>query len=138
MLPPAQTRVLWAAEIAVLAAVLVLRSGWGRDLRWAEAQSEIGTLANDYYEPRREMLTNGFAVAGGVLGGLWWATATWGVLLTGVRRNVAGRGLADFETAAVAGAITGSIIGAAIGLAVGHVWETRHRRRRVAQRATHA
>lgn len=138
MLPAKQTPMLWGAELATLLGVLVLRSGWGRDQRWSDAQAELGTLANNFYEPRREMFSNGFAVAGGVLGSLWWATATWAVVLGGLRRNVAGRGLADFEVAAVVGAVTGGVLGAVLGLALGHIWETRHRRRRLIQRARHA
>jgi len=59
------------------------------------------------------------------------------VVLTGMRRGVAARGLLDFEVAAVAGAITGSIMGAVIGLVVGQLWETRHRKNRVARQASH-
>jgi hypothetical protein len=138
MLPAKQTPALWAAEIVVIVGVLILRSGWGRDTRSAEAQAELGTLANDFYPPRREVFSNGFAVAGGVLGSLWWATATWAVVLTGMRRTVVGRGLADFEVAAVAGAIAGSVVGAVFGLVAGHIWETRHRRRRLTNRTRHA
>jgi hypothetical protein len=138
MLPARQTPVLWAAVLAVIAGVLVLRSGWGRDNRWTEAQGELGTLANNFYEPRRAALINGGAVGGGVLGGLWWAVATWAVVLGGMRRNSMSRGLIDFEVAAVAGAITGGVIGAVLGLVAGHVWERRHRRRRLQTRRADA
>lgn len=138
MLPRTHTPMLWGALVAVIAGVLVLRSGWGRDTRAAQAQNELGTLANNFYEPRRDALTNGFAVAGGVFGGLGWATATWSVVLGGMRRNVMARGLIDFEISALAGALTGGVIGAVIGLAIGHWWETRHRRRRIERRASHA
>jgi hypothetical protein len=123
---------LWGAVEAVMAGVLVLRSGWGRDNRWTEAQSELGTVANNYYEPRREMISNSFAIGGGVLGALWWAAATWTVVLGGMRREAMARGIFDFQVAALAGAITGGVIGAVIGLAVGQTWERRHRRRRMA------
>ncbi|HEY9229126.1 MAG TPA: hypothetical protein VIP11_20920 [Gemmatimonadaceae bacterium] len=131
MLPRTQTPVLWVAVAAVLVSVLVLRSGWGRDNQWAHAQGELGTLANNFYEPRRDALINGFGIGGGVLGALWWGTATWGVILGGMRREVMTRGLVDFEVAALVGAITGGVLGAVAGLAIGHWWETRHRRRRV-------
>jgi len=137
LLPAKQTPLLWSAELAVIAGVLVLRSGWLRDAGWRDEQHRLGTLANNFYEPRRDALTNGFAVAGGIFGALWWALATWGVLLTGMRRGVATRGLLDFEVAAVAGAIAGSIIGAVVGLVVGHLWETRHRRNRAARQVSH-
>jgi hypothetical protein len=138
MLPRTQTPVLWSAEVAVVAAALVLRSGWGRDSGWKEEQQRLGTLANNYYPPRRDALLNGFAVGTGVLLALWWGAATWGVVLGGMRKGVVSRGLLDFETAVVAGAITGGVVGAAIGLAVGHVWESRHRRERLERRNAHA
>ena len=137
VLPPQQTPLVWAAELAVMAG-LDLRSGWGRDNDWGEEQRRLGTLANNYYEPRREALVNGGAVAGGVLGGLWWGIATWAVVLFGMRRGVAGHGLFDFEVAAVMGALTGGVIGAVGGLFVGHVWQTRHRRNRYTKQTNHA
>jgi uncharacterized membrane protein YccC len=137
LLPAKQTPVLWGAELAAIAGVLILRSGWLRDARWRDEQHRLGTLANNFYEPRREALVSGFAVAGGVFGALWWAAATWGVVLTGMRRGVVTRGLLDFEIAALAGAITGSIVGAVIGLVAGQVWETRHRRNRIARQVSH-
>jgi hypothetical protein len=138
LLPAQQTRVLWAAELAVLAGVVVLRSGWGRDNRWAEEQRRLGTLANNFYAPRRAALLNGGAVAGGVLGGLWWAAATWAAVLFGMRRGVVARGLMDFEVAALVGTLTGGVMGAVLGLAIGHLWEQRHRRKRVARQMSHA
>ena len=133
-----QTPMLWIAELATITGVLILRSGWARDNRWRQAQGELGTLANDFYEPRRDALTNGFGIAGGVFGGLAWGAATWSVVLGGMRRNVIGRGLLDFEVSVIAGAITGCVAGAVIGLAIGHWWETRHRRRRAEANASHA
>jgi hypothetical protein len=138
LLPAYQTKVLWYAELATIAAAVVLRSGWGRDNRWAQEQARLGTLANNFYEPRRGYLTSGFAVGVGVFLCLWWAIATWSALLGGVQRGSVGRGMFDFVTAAVAGAITGGMVGAAIGLAIGHIWETRHRRRRRARETSHA
>jgi hypothetical protein len=138
MLPAKQTPVLWAAELVTLAGVIVLRSGWGRDNQWAEQQAQLGTLANNFYEPRREALINGGAIAIGVLGSLWWATATWGILFTAMRRGVPTRGLIDFIVAAIMGALAGGVIGAVLGLAFGHVWETRHRRRRLDRQMSNA
>jgi len=138
LLPAKQTPVLWAAELATIAGVLLLRSGWGRDTGWVDAQTQLGTLANNFYEPRRADLISGFAIAIGVLGALWWGLATWGVAFTGMRRGVAGRGLLDFEVATAMGAITGGVVGAAIGLIVGHAWEKRHRRQRLERQASHA
>jgi len=138
LLPARQTTIVWCAEIAVLAGVLVLRSGWGRDNRWAEEQRRLGTLANNFYEPRREALLNGGAVFGGTFGGFLWGLATWATVLSGMRRAVVGRGLFDFEAATVMGAITGGVVGAVAGLAIGHVWEANHRRKRAARSTTHA
>jgi len=138
MLPAKQTPLLWAAEIAVIIGVFVLRSGWGRDNKWSQAQGELGTLANNFYEPRRAIFSNGFAVTGAVFCAFFWGLATWSVILGGMRRGVMTRGLVDFEVSALAGAITGGVVGAVVGLAAGHVWETRHRRRRMASRASHA
>jgi hypothetical protein len=137
LLPAKQTPVLWTAELATICAVMVLRSGWLRDAGWRHEQQRLGTLANNFYEPRREALVNGFAVGGGVLGALWWAAATWGVVLTGMRRGVATRGLLDFEVAAMAGAIVGGVVGAVLGLVAGHIWESRHRRHRIARQVSH-
>jgi hypothetical protein len=138
MLPRTQTPTIWTAEVAMLLAAGVLRSGWGRDSGWKEEQQQLGTLANNYYPPRREALTNGFAVGLGVLFAVWWGAAAWSAVLGGMRRGVMGRGLLDFEIATVAGALTGGVVGAAIGLAVGHVWESRHRRARRERRHAHA
>ena len=138
MLPAKQTPVLWFAVLFVMLGILVLRSGWARDNQWLDAQGELGTIANNYYEPRREALVNGFAIGVGVFGSLWWALATWNVVLGGMRRDVMGRGLFDFGVAALAGAITGGVLGAVLGLAIGHAWETRHRRRRIQARGAHA
>jgi len=138
LLPAYQTKVLWCAEALTVAAAILLRSGWARDNRSAIEQARLGTLANNFYEPRREELINGFAIGVGVLLSLWWALATWSVVLQGFRRGSTGRGMFDFIVAAVAGAIAGGMVGAAIGLTVGHIWETRHRRQRLARQTTHA
>jgi hypothetical protein len=138
MLPHTQTPELWAATIASLASALMLRSGWLRNSGWKEEQARLGTIVNDFYAPRREALSNGFAVGGGVLLSLWWAAATWSVVLGGMRRNVVGRGLADFEVAAIVGAIAGGFAGAVIGLVVGHLWESRHRRARLHRKIANA
>jgi hypothetical protein len=138
MLPAKQTPLLWAAEGVAIVCLLVLRSGWARDTDWTTDQERLGTLANNYYEPRREALVNGGAIAFGVFGALWWALATWGVVFYGMRRGVPGRGLADFATAAVMGACTGGLLGAVVGLLAGHAWEKRHRRHRLERRLSNA
>lgn len=138
LLPSNETNTLRGALVATLVGLIVLRSGWMRDNRWREQQRALGTLANNFYEPRRESLTFGFSIAGGVFAGLWWGLATWGVVLFGMRRGVAARGLLDFEVATVCGIFAGAVVGAVIGLAVGHVWEGIHRRMRRTRHAAHA
>ena len=137
-LPRSESPTVSIAEFAMVLSALVLRSGWGRDSGWKEEQRELGTLANNFYPPRRNALINGFAIGLGVLFALAWGAAAWSAVLGGMRRGVMGRGLLDFEVAAVAGALSGGVVGAAIGLAVGHVWETRHRRARRERRHAHA
>jgi len=138
LLPASQNRVLFLAEGAAICGALVLRSGWFRDNEWRREQQRLGTIANNYYEPRRDALVNGFAVGGGVLLALWWGLATWSVVLSGLRRGVVSRGLLDFEVATVVGALTGAIVGAVLGLVVGHLWESRHRRKRMLRSTAHA
>lgn len=137
LLPATQTKMLWVAEAVAMVCVLVLRSGWGRDSGWKNAQERLGTLANNFYEPRRASLIHGWAIGLAVLGGLWWGTATWSAVLFGMRRDVMTSGLVDFEVATLVGALTGGIVGASIGLAVGHFWETNHRSARL-DRASNA
>jgi hypothetical protein len=138
LLPRSQTNLLWGAEVASVLAALVLRSGLMRDNRWRDEQQRLGTIANNYYEPRRAHLTQGFAVGFGVLGGLWWALATWAAVFTGMRRATATRGLDSFEVAALCGVLTGALVGGVVGLAVGHLWETSHRRARQQRVDAHA
>jgi hypothetical protein len=138
LLPAAQTKLLWAAVLVSLACAIILRSGWGRDSAWNGAQQRLGTLANNFYEPRRAALINGWTIGVAVLGGLWWGTATWSVVLFGMRRGVEGQGLIDFEVATTLGALTGGMVGAVIGLAAGHQWEKRHRRARLDRASANA
>lgn len=138
LLPATQTRTLWAAEAVAILCLAILRAGWWRDRDWAAEQARLGTLVNDFYEPRRAALINGFAVGVGVLVALWWGAATWSTVLFGMRRGVITRGLLDFEVATVLGAAVGGMAGAVIGLAVGHVWERRHRRARLSRQSAHA
>jgi len=138
LLPVNQTRLLWIAELAIIGGVVVLRSSWLRDTQWRSEQERLGTLANNFYEPRRDALLNGGAVAGGLLGGVWWGAATWGVLFTAMRQGAPTRGLFSLEIAALVGALTGGVIGAVTGLTIGDIWERRHRKNRLSQQATHA
>jgi len=138
LLPANQTKALWAAEVVAIGCLATLRAGWWRDSDWASEQARLGTLVNNFYEPRREALVNGFAVGTGVLVGLWWGAATWSTVLFGVRRGVVTRGLFDFEVATLVGVAVGGLVGAVIGVLIGHVWERRHRRGRMSRRSAHA
>jgi hypothetical protein len=137
-LPRTQTNLLWGAEVVSILAALVLRSGLMRDNQWREQQRQLGTIANNFYEPRRDWLTQGFAIGFGIVGGLWWALATWSVVFTSMRRATETRGLDSFEVAALCGAIAGALVGGMIGLIVGHLWETSHRRARQQRVDAHA
>jgi hypothetical protein len=138
MLPAKQTPILWGALAAVVVGSLILLSGWGRHSRWNGDRTDLDTLADNFYPPRRDALTAGFAIGTGVFGALWWAATTWSVVMNGMRRGSMGRGLLDFEIAALAGALTGGVVGAVLGLAIGHIWERRHRSRRRLHRPRHA
>ena len=131
LLPKTWTTKLWVAVLAAFGGAVLLRSNWRRDREWSREQLELGTLSNSFYAPRREAITQGFCVFGGVFVGLWWGLANWSVLLSGIRQSHANRGLLGLETATLVGAITGGILGAVIGRYVGDVWEHRHRRRRL-------
>ncbi|MDE3054777.1 MAG: hypothetical protein KGJ70_12880 [Gemmatimonadota bacterium] len=124
------TAALWISLLAALAGFLILRSGWGRSDERSEKQLEFGTLENGYYQPRRQWLTQGGAVLGGVAGALWWGVQSWILLFAGMRRHQATRGLLDFELSVLVGALAGGVVGATLGLVAGYVWERRHRRAR--------
>jgi hypothetical protein len=138
LLPASETKTLWLAEGATIVSLIILRSGWGRDSGWREAQRQLGTLANNFYEPRRASLIHGWAIGTAVFCGLWWGAATWSVVLFGMRRGVVTKGLIDFEVATAVGALTGGIVGSVIGLAIGHRWETSHRRARAGRMSANA
>jgi len=127
---------LWISVGSAVIAVLLLRSGLGGGGDWVNEQARLGTIANTYYPPRREALTEGGAVLGGVIGALWWGASSWGLLMQGMRYHAANRGLFEFELSAIVGALSGALDGAVIGLLVGWLWERQHRRRRLAARAS--
>ena len=108
LLPAKQTPVLWAAEAVAIACVLVLRSGWGRDARWAEEQGELGhageqllrAAARRADERRRHRRSACSARSGG--------RRPRGACCSPVCAAACPRrGLIDFVVAAVVGAITG-------------------------------
>jgi Na+/proline symporter len=130
MLPRTQNTLLWVAVLAAVSAVVFLHSGQLRDAGWQEEQQRLGTIANNFYEPRRAWLVQGFAIGFGVLGGLWWGLATWSEVFRGMRRATENRGLLPFEIATLCGMLAGALVGACLGLMAGYLWETRHRRAR--------
>ncbi len=128
------TTALWVSVLATLAGVIVLRSGWGASALRTEKQLEFGTLQNNFYQPRREVLVQGSAMLGGLAGALWWGVQSWVLLFAGMRRQQATRGLWDFEMSVLVGALAGGVVGATLGLITGHLWEQWHRRKRRRQR----
>ena len=111
MLPAKQTPVLWAAEIAVIVGVLVLRSGLGArqsldaKRRPSSARSPTTStsraaraLSNGVRDRRRRVRRR----SGG-------RPRRGPSCSRGMRRNVVARGLVDFEVAALAGAIAGGV-----------------------------
>jgi len=125
---------LWEAAIAAIAAVYVLRSGWGRDQAWQSEQRALGTDDNTYYAPRRRAITDTSAFAGAIAAGLWWGASSWILFYQGFRRRRGTTALLDFEISVLVGILAGSVIGAAIGLILGEFWQRYHRRQRLARR----
>ena len=120
MLPRTQTTCSGARRSHRSLAALVLAVRVDARQPLARRAARLGTLANNYYEPRRAHLTQGFAIGFGVL-----------------RRSVVGDRDVErrlrrhasrardarartFEVAALCGALTGALVGGVIGLAVGH------------------
>lgn len=134
MLPARNGTALWISVASAIVAVLLLRSGLGTGGNWVEEQAKLGTIANSFYPPRREAITEGGAVLGGVIGALWWGASSWVLLMQGMRHHAANRGLLDFEVSAIVGALAGAVDGAVVGLFVGWLWEWQHRRRRQSAR----
>jgi hypothetical protein len=135
LLPARNATALWISVASAVIAVLVLRSGLGTGGDWTAAQARLGTIANTYYPPRREAITEGGAVLGGVIGALWWGATSWSLLMQGMRHHAANRGFLGLEVSTVFGALSGAVDGAVVGLLAGWVWERWHRRRRHAAHA---
>jgi hypothetical protein len=129
-IPKGNETLLWVSMAFALAAWFVLRSGWGRPERHAAEQAAMGTISNSYYLPRRDAILNGFTIAGGILGSMWWGATSWLVLVRGIERRTAAHGLINLQISVAVGVLAGGLIGAAAGLAIGEYWERRHRRQR--------
>ncbi len=129
-IPSSNTKLLWLSVGAAIVAHFVLRSGWGRASAHTAEQRALGTISNSYYEPRRSALLSGFTIGGGIVGAMWWGATSWLILVRGIQRTSAARGLINLQIAVTVGILAGGIVGAAIGLAVGEWWERRHRRTR--------
>lgn len=136
-LPPMKTDEMVVTVLLAAISAAILRSEWGKSGEGEQIEAPraeqvaLGTISNSFYGPRRRALTEGFAVGGGVLLGLWWGVSTWVILLTFMRHKNTDRGLWGLEIAVLVGVLCGGMIGAAIGRLVGNIWETRHRRRRL-------
>jgi hypothetical protein len=129
-IPRSNTTLLWISVGLALVAWFVLRSGWGRPENHSAEQLALGTLSNSYYLPRREAILNGFTIAGGICGSMWWGATSWLILVRGIERNLAAHGLIDLEVSVAVGILAGGMVGAAAGLVTGELWERRHRRNR--------
>jgi hypothetical protein len=129
-IPASNTRLLWLSVGLAIIAYVVLRSGWGRATAHTAEQRALGTISNSYYEPRRTDILSGFTIGGGIAGAMWWGATSWLVLVRGIQRTSAARGLINLQIAVTVGILAGGIVGAAFGLAVGEWWERRHRAKR--------
>jgi hypothetical protein len=130
-IPASNTTLLWFSVSAAFVAYFILRSGWGRAAAHTAEQRALGTISNSYYEPRRTSIVSGFTICGGIAGAMWWGATSWLILVRGIQRTSAARGLIDLQIAVVVGILAGGIVGAAVGLAIGEWWERRHRARRI-------
>ena len=83
-----------------------------------------------YYAPRRTIIWESTALAGGLLLALWRGATQWILLLRGIRRRNAVGGLWQLEWSIVKGAVVGALIGAVVGWIIGYFWERWHRHRR--------
>jgi hypothetical protein len=129
-IPESHTWLLWKYVAAAFVAWFFLRSGWGRPETHSADQRKIGTVANTFYPPRREGITMGFTLVGGMLAAMWWGATAWLTLVRGIERKAPARGLIDLEVSVLVGVLAGGMVGAAAGLAAGELWERYHRRRR--------
>lgn len=93
-----------------------------------------GRKPESYYRPRRSDITAFCAIMAGIFGGLWAGASQWFLLLRGVRRDQASRGLFYFEFTIVRAVIVYAILGAALGWTIGFAWERWHRKRRMLRR----
>lgn len=132
-IPASHTVMLWKSVGLSLLAWFLLRSGWGRPETHMAEQRALGTVANTFYEPRREGISSVFTVIGGMTGAMWWGATAWLTLVRGIERKAAGRGLANLEVSVLVGIIAGGLVGAAAGLIIGEIWERHHRSRRKAR-----
>ena len=130
-IPPSNTALLWYSVGLAIVAYCILRSGWGRAATHTAEQRALGTISNSYYEPRRTSILTGFTIGGGVAGAMWWGATSWVILVRGIQRTSAARGLINLQIAVTVGILAGGIVGASVGLGVGEWWERRHRARRI-------
>jgi len=132
-IPASHDLLLWKSVGVSFLAWFVLRSGWARPESHAREQRALGTVANTFYPPRREGISMGMTLVGGLAGGMWWGATAWLPLVQGMQRKAAGHALVNLEISVLVGVLAGGMAGAALGLAVGEMWERSHRRRRLAR-----
>lgn len=80
-----------------------------------------------WYHPRRQNVTMGFIIVGGVFGAIRAGATEW------QRINATedfARGFASYELAVALGAIEWAVVGAVLGWSIGYGWERWHRHRR--------
>jgi hypothetical protein len=129
-IPRSNTVPLFVSVAVSIMAYLILRSGWGRAESHRAEQRALGTISNSYYEPRRDWISNGFTIGGGILGAMWWGATSWIVLVRAIEKATPTRGLMNLQASVAVGVLAGGMVGAAAGLIAGELWERRHRRRR--------
>ena len=102
---------LWICTVGSIICILILRSSLGQSANEDTHQADLGTLSNSFYPPRRRAITDGGAILGGVLGGLFWGASSWIIMFMAMRRHAGARGLFDLEMSVVVGALSGGVLG---------------------------
>ena len=88
-----------------------------------------------YYRSRRDDVTAGLTIAAGIFAALMRGAQYWLLIVRGVRRLDAARGLWAFMWVVVKAAFVGALSGFAVGWTLGFLWEHWHRRRRARRTA---
>lgn len=89
-----------------------------------------------YYRSRREDFTAGVTIAFGIVAALLRGAQYWLLIVRGVRRFAAARGLWAFMWIVIKAALFGALFGYAVAWTAGFLWERWHRRRRARRMIT--